>query len=336
MKLPRFTRRPVDRLEPQGWSNGDDSSIADLLGAYAGSISPDEATMSRVGASVRAAFVESTTARRAGIAVGLDAQGEAGGRGRAWSWSRRRAFAAICAVAIVTLSTVGLAAAESGPGQPFYRLRLGIESVNLPPAGSQDRLAVDLSRADARLDDIATQAAASNWNGAADAANAYADVIATIALPSDMSSKGGALDRLDGQLARLEQLRTTSNGPETVALDRAIAALSAILGIPIPTPAPALTPNSGARVSEDGAAASPGAHSTASGDRDPRGSDRPNPTRTPDRPGTSGGDNDNFGPGGPSSGHTSPTPTPTPTPTRTPSGSDGGRSGSSDQPRFGH
>jgi hypothetical protein len=282
--------------ETQGWGDGDDTSVIEMLQGYAEeSLSPDENELSRVGASIRAAFVESTAGRRALAAAGSGASGEAQRGLRRSLWNRRRVVASACAVAVLMLSSVGFAAGESSPGQPFYRLRLDIEAFGLPGAGSQDRLDADLNRAEARLDEVASKTAAADWNAAADAANAYREVIATVTLPPDMPSRASILARLDQQLARLEQFRARSREPETAALDRAIAALCAVLGIPIPTPTPApvSSPAAGGshrpspaptssgsgegwgRHSESPAASSPGDHDRP-GDGD---HDRPTPTQ---------------------------------------------------------
>lgn len=222
MRLPFFVGASGPGITPNEIPDADDqASIALLSGLVRESLSPDRATLLRVGAMVRAAFVESAKAPSMRVTRR--------------SWSRRRATFALCAVAILSMTTVGLAAAQSGPGQPLYRLRLGIEAVNLPAAGSQDRLNADLDRADARLDDVAREQSASLWNGAADAADAYVDTISGIVLPSGPAGIA-ATRRLEGQLARVEQFRSTSQAGETAELDRAIGTVARLLGIPSPIP----------------------------------------------------------------------------------------------------
>jgi hypothetical protein len=294
MKLPSFLSRPAGGWDTSTWGDEGDDVTAELT-SCAQSLLPDAAVLSRLGTTVRAAFIASTP---------IAGSSDAAAHGRlGWSWSRPRALAAMAAVAILTLSTVSFAAAESGPGQPFYRLRLGIESVNLPPAGSENRLAADLDRADARLADIAGRASTHDWSGAADAAGAYRDVIATIALPADEPARGVAERRLDAQLTRLESLRASAQGPETAALDRAIAVLAGILGIPVPvvaaTPAPA---SSGPPPERDAAAGSakPGATGDApdAGGRDGRDSVKPGASPSPTGRDGFGGDGDRGGSGG--------------------------------------
>lgn len=323
MKLPRLTAR---RAEPDAldWIDVDDRSVADRLAKYADSLSPDEVVMTRMRASVRAAFAESATARRTTVTGNADAGADAQTDAPRWGWlqsrNRRLGFAAVCVVATLTLSTVGVVAAESGPGQPFYRLRLGIESVNLPQVGSQDRLDADLDRADARLADIANEAAASDWSATADAANAYRDVIAAIVLPADMSVKGPAVARLNVQLTRLEQLRAESHGPATPALDLAIEALCKVLGIAAPTPWPVATAAPTAATTRGGAPAAtapettaPEATATAAAtatdpDRNRHRSIEPGASPSPGSTATSG-DLDGHQPGGGTGDHASPTPT---------------------------
>ncbi len=240
-------------------SDIDDGPLAEVLGRYAvEALAPDDATLSRMGTAVRAAFVAAMMARNEGLAPEEAPLGGAPRRWGAMSWNRRRAFAAMAVVAMLAFSTVGLATAQSGPGQPFYRLRLSIESVNLPPDGSKSRTEADLDRSEARIVEVGVEAASSNWNGAADAAAAYREVISTIALPTDASSKGSAMQRLDKQLGHLEQLRASSRGPETAEVDGAIAALCRILGIPTPTPIPAPVTSAG-----PGASNHDGSHETA-------------------------------------------------------------------------
>ena len=188
MRRPRLHRASLADSDQPNWGDCDDPAMAALLERYAEeSLSPDETTLSRMGGVVRAAFVESAVERDAGLGHAASPLGEApGGRSHS-AWSGRRALAAFCAVAILTLSTFGFAAAESGPGQPFYRIRLGIETVNQPPAGSQDRAAADLARADARLNEIASSTGGSDWNAAADAAGAYRE---TLTAPGRCSGEG--------------------------------------------------------------------------------------------------------------------------------------------------
>ena len=239
MRLPAFLRRSSGDVDTLTWTDGDDHAAAEMLDRYAAdSLSPSDETLARMGGAVRAAFVESTANRASGLTVEAAGGGSIASR-LTISKGRRRAFASICAVAILTLSSVGFAAAQSNPGQPFYRVRLNLEGMNLPFAVQGDQLGANLARADARLAEVGRAAAVQDWSAAADAAGAYREVILSTTLPADPAAKAAALQRLDEQLARLEQLRGTSRAPETAALDKGIAALCALLGIAVPTPTPA-------------------------------------------------------------------------------------------------
>jgi hypothetical protein len=278
-----------------------------MLEGYAvGPLSPDEETLARMRATVRAAFADSQLSRDPGPSAEAGAARVPSAGWRIWSRRRRRAFASICAVAILTLSSVGLAGAESNPGQPFYRLRLGIEAVNLPFQVQPSPLDAALTRAESRLAEAGDEAASADWNAAADAVNAYRETLGSIALPGDQPAAVAALQRLDLQLARLEQLRGASHPPETAALDGAIAALCDLMGIPIPTPTPAPATASPSPRPTDKATAT-GSASPKEGDPGRDGaSPKPNPSGSAGRSGD------------PDGGHASPTP----------SDADGGGSGS--------
>ena len=321
MKMLQLRRPHGPDPEALSWG-ADDSEVAALLERYAAeSLSPSDAALARMGAVVRAAFVESIAAPDAGLGFVTDRLAGAAGHPSHWRWSRRRAVAAFGAVAVLTLSTVGFAAAESGPGQPFYRIRLGIETVNQPPAGSQQRIASDLARADARLNDVAGSAVDSDWNAAAEAAGAYREILTGVTLPADAAARGPVLSHLRDQLARLEELRARSKGQASVALDGDIAALCNLLGIPIPTfpvsTASDPSPRSSGRDGDTGT--SPGQAGGDSG-RDHGKSATPSPTAGIGGPGGSGT------PAGSGSGRPGkdggypPNQTPTPRP-----GGDGGR-----------
>jgi hypothetical protein len=317
LSLRRRVLAPAgDTVSVELISDDDQAMAAWLESRAAALLSPDESALARMGSAVRAAFVATITETADGIqfqlgAGSLDDLSIAGGSGPAiaghpkWSWNRRRGFAAICAVAILTLSTVGFAAAESGPGQPFYRLRLGIETVNQPPAGSQSRLDADLARADARLAEIAAASAAGNWSAAADAASAYADIVAGLTLPQDATTRAQAQARLHEQLARLEQLGAVSRGSATAALDKAIAAVSAVLGIAVPVlPAPASSPSPTATGADHNTT---GAKGTSAGGPDVDRTARPSASGRTDIDGDPPG-----GPGSPGGG-ARPSPNPRPT-----------------------
>ena len=98
----------------------DDSQIIERLERYAvEALSPDRAQTSRMRGAVVVAFVRRPVAS------------DAAWLPRPWArrWSSALALALVVAVS-------GVAAAESGPGQPFYGLRLAIASFTLPAQGA--------------------------------------------------------------------------------------------------------------------------------------------------------------------------------------------------------
>ena len=311
--LRRFSRSTSDAGladDAPGFDWDDEGSELEMqLRRFAADdLSADEATLSRIELRAMAAFVESAAPPRRS------------------AWNRRRAVATIGAVAVLMLSTVGLATAESGPGQPFYRLRLGLESVNLPAAGSESRLDADLDRGAARLDDIAHEAANSMWSGAADAAGAYVDAMSGITLPVDAAAGAAgnsAVARLQAQLARLVQFRAASHDPETAQLDRAIALVAEILGVPVPVPAQSAMPAGRPKSTDHEAATDSEAPEANPTDprrsTEPQESDRPHPDASGTPPagpgdggsgdGGSGGQGDHGG-----RGDASPSPAPSQSP----------------------
>jgi hypothetical protein len=313
MRRPAFFRAQSSDVDAT-WSDGADRPIAEALeGHAAGPLSPDEETLTRMKAAVRAAFADSLLSRNAALAADAGVAGGASAGRRIWPQHRRRAFASVCAVAILTLSSVGFVGAESNPGQPFYRLRLGIEAVSLPFGAQPSPLDASLSRADARLTEVVNAASTADWNAAADAADAYREALASITLPNDPTARASVLQRLDQQLGQLEQLRGSSHPPETAVLDKAIAALCTLIGVPVPTPTPApATPSP--------ATGGNGAAATAQGGAKAGDTARSGSTHRPNSTGTSASRS-----GDPDGEHATPTPN---------NPDDGGRfGGGGDRPR---
>ena len=266
MKLPSLARmirgegRTPASSHPDSWTDGptDDAALVDLLAKYAAdSLSPDRAALSR-GRDAMLAALQATpmTARTdAGDAMAavpgrrLSRQPVTVPFGRSIGSRRAKLLAGMAAVAILLVAAVGVAA-ESGPGQPFYRLRLSVEAVALPPAGSTARTQADLGRAQARLDEIEGTSRGGDWKAAADAAEAYDQVVASMAAPAEGAAGAAYRAQLEDQLAHLLSLRAHSQGDESQALDRAIARLEALLGkgpqaSPSPSPTPCATPAHG-------------------------------------------------------------------------------------------
>jgi hypothetical protein len=140
---------------------------------------------------------------------------------------RRLVFAGATAALLVVGSVAGVLA-ESGPGQPFYSLRLDVEAMTLPGHDSPARLDADLARARARLDEAIRAADRQDWGAEAAALNAYANVVSSIT--ADPGANGEAARQpLERQLDTLRQLRSRSQAGAVNAVDASIIRLNACL-----------------------------------------------------------------------------------------------------------
>ncbi len=127
-------------MDSGSWADADsrpeDAAMVDLLERFAaGPLSPDADTLARGRSVTIAAAERQTWSEPSGSRSRLRAGSPSFtfGRGRS---RRHKLFAALAAVAILLMATVGVAA-ESGPGQPFYHLKLNVEAIGLPAAGSR-------------------------------------------------------------------------------------------------------------------------------------------------------------------------------------------------------
>jgi hypothetical protein len=285
MRLPTLSRDKRHNETAFAGMDGDDARTAAALLAYAAdSLSPDAAVLSRMGGVVRAAFLQSGPNEDVAAETRLaTASGSGSLGGLHWGRGRRRTLAALCAVAVLTLTSASFVGAESNPGQPFYRVRLSLEAVRIPFQQPADPLQSMLDSADARLADVEREAAVKDWNAAADATGAFDDVIASISPPTN-DTAAAASQRLGAELSRLEHLRLTSGAPETAALDKAIEAVSRLLGLPVPKPSASATPAVPGTTDSDGR---PGERATPTPgkghDRDGSGSPRSTPGATKPR-----------------------------------------------------
>jgi hypothetical protein len=252
-KLPRQTHVAAGSGSAEGWFDHDQESTVRTLRGTSEQLSPDQAALDRIYAASRRAFLEARLER---------SMSEAPARSGA---PRRLRLALAFSVALLTLSGAGVvAAAESGPGEPFYRTRLAIEAIFLPGPGTPDRLAADLDRAQARLDEAARAAAGGNSNGAADALGAYGEIVASMAVPADEAARLRLRERLALQLVQLQALSV--GGSTAAELGRAMERVGQLLDgsgqQPTRTPAPTdqgpkATPSREPGSSGDGPKASP-------------------------------------------------------------------------------
>ena len=264
-------RSRTERAAPD-WDDGTDEAdkvMAGFLDRYSeGPLSPDEASLARMRANALTAFRESGRTRAPEPASAAVWAAPAFRR-------RRQVLAVAFAVAVLTLSTVGVAAAESGPGQPFYRTRLAVEAWFLPSAGTDARLTADLDRAQARLNETSQAAAAGDSNAEADAMGAYLDVVNSILVPDDEASRQQLQRRLGQQLTTLQGLRGRAHGQAAGEMDQAMSRIGWLLGGsggqhgPAPTGAdggPQASPSGGA-----GASSGSGSGSGSGGGQDGQG-----------------------------------------------------------------
>ncbi len=251
MKLPWRPGFSADAAPIEGWSDHQEEATVRILEAAADHLSPDEATLERMFAVSRQAFREARYERS--IAIPATHRRPL----------RRMRLAMALSVALLTLAGTGVvAAAESGPGEPFYRTRLGVESLFLPPAGTPERMMADLDRADARLAEARHAAAAGDRNAEADALGAYDEVVGSMAVPGDEALRLRLRERLNLQLAELEAL--SAGGSSVAELERAMQRVGRLLegsgqqATPAPTgQGPNATPSHEPSSSGDGPKASP-------------------------------------------------------------------------------
>jgi hypothetical protein len=226
----------------------------------------------------------------------------------------------------------GVAAAESGPGEPFYRVRLDAEALFLPPPGSDARLTADLDRAQARLAEAQQAASSGNWNAEADALGAYSEVVGSMALSGTPTNLEAAETRLRSQLENLVRLQSGAGGDAPAGVSRAIDEVDALLGRAPATPGQSAAPTHGVAPSADhGPSDDPGSSGTAgsgaSTTAGPSGEVGPKASPSPAGPGGSS----DSGAGGPS-----PSPSSRPSGAGSESSTGSGQGGRpSDQPRGG-
>ncbi|HEX9044655.1 MAG TPA: hypothetical protein VF802_06480 [Candidatus Limnocylindrales bacterium] len=122
-------------------------------------------------ARVRATAVSAhhLAAARADYAAGL--VGSRPGLFTAARLGRRAGIVAAALVGVLVVSSV--AAAQSGPGQPFYGVRLAAETLTLPPDGTPDGVQARLKVLDERLTEMRAAAKKGDERGAAAALGAY-------------------------------------------------------------------------------------------------------------------------------------------------------------------
>lgn len=161
MRLPLGrTPEAPDTIDEQLTARWVEATVAD-------SFRPDEERIARVRSTVTAAhhlaaaradYERSGKPSRSGL-LGAGAVG------------RRLGILATALAGVLVLS--GAAAAQSGPGQPFYGVRLVAESLTLPPDGTPDGVQARLKVLDERLTEMRTATKKGDEKAAAAALGAY-------------------------------------------------------------------------------------------------------------------------------------------------------------------
>jgi hypothetical protein len=153
-------------------------------------------------------------------------------RRRGWAPLR---WAAVSATLIALLAgTSVVAAAEAGPGQPLYHVRLTIEDLTLPPQG-EARVQALLSQLDTRLGEARDAGKRGDHGALSDAVSAYDDTLARLTdSAATAGSAGFVLDKLAKHEAilqgLLDQVPTQARQGLQHALDNARHARDAIGG----------------------------------------------------------------------------------------------------------
>jgi hypothetical protein len=159
-----------------------------------------------------------------------------------WLAPMRPAAAAGLAFGLLA-GSLGLAAANSGPGQPFYGLRLAAEELTLPASGTT-RLVSQLTRLEDRLVEARREAQAGDPGGVAAALDAYRSQLAETLteVRTSGADPGALLDALavhEGALNALESIVPASAGSGIdQAIDQVSRAAEQLHSGPIPSPSP--------------------------------------------------------------------------------------------------
>jgi hypothetical protein len=195
----------------------DDARIVVRLERYANdALSPDQAQMSRMRDAVVVAFVRQPAATDAAPPTRR--------------WARGWSFA--LALGLVVAAS-GVAAAESGPGQPFYGLRLAVASFTLPAQGTAREHGL-VAQLDERLKEAGTAVRNGDGRAAQDALQAYLRTLAEL--------ERGNIDRsvlaeLQHHLDVLQALISSAPSEATSGLQQAIDEAGHASGV-VPTTSP--------------------------------------------------------------------------------------------------
>jgi hypothetical protein len=182
-----------------------------LAASVEGAFAADTEALGRVRLKAVAAF----RARAAARPVAATAH-------RRWPVSIRPA-AVLVMGGILLVGSFGVVAANSGPGQPFYGVRLALEELTLPDSGAP-RLQREVARLEDRLAEARGRAQAGDAGGVAAALDAYRNELSEAVAEVSVSGAdvGPLLDALAIQEAALEALASIVPAAARAGLERAI------------------------------------------------------------------------------------------------------------------
>jgi hypothetical protein len=211
--------------------------LASLLERYAAALTPSDRQRSELRAAVLQAAAD-----RASAGAGDPARAR----------RRTRPWALAGALLAVLLAAGTVAAAQSGPGQPFYHLRLAIESLTLPAQGSA-RVDALLGQLDTRLAEARAASQHGSEPAVQDAVQAYLDALSQLTASGSSAADVAAVQsQLERHTATLQSILQTAPAPAKTglqqALDQTVRAQQAVQGHasgpPVPTahPTPPATP----------------------------------------------------------------------------------------------
>lgn len=203
-----------------------DRELESLLERYAAALTPSDRERTELRGATLQAAADRASARPAGRSTA---------RRSARPWALAGALAAVLVVA----GTV--AAAQSGPGQPFYHLRLAIESLTLPAQGSA-RVDALLGQLDTRLSEARAASQRGSEPAVQDAVQAYLDALAQLTASGAPTADASAVQaQLERHTATLQSILQGAPAPAKTglqqALDQTVRAQQAVQGHPSAAPA---------------------------------------------------------------------------------------------------
>jgi hypothetical protein len=203
-----------------------DDDLPGRLGDAAAALDPEPEALERSRSASLAAFSQ---LQASGGPSGVRPTGPGPGTRLRWlpQGLRHPVVASILAAAVVLGGGAGLVAAASGPGQPFFGLRLAVERLTLPPSGTAARLEVDLDRLGTHVADARQANQRGDAGALADTMTAYQQTLEDTLDQEDVVAAQLARTRavFDQQVQVLQQLLTEVPASARPGVTQALTAL---------------------------------------------------------------------------------------------------------------